>query len=192
MKKIFFDLETTGTDYHKHGIHQLSGFVEIDNEIVEEFDFKVAPNPKAKIEPEALEVAGVTEEQILAYPEMSTVYKQFLKILSQYVNRYDKKDKFYLVGFNNRSFDDQFLRAWFVQNNDPFFGSWFWSDSHDALVQASWYLQDRRSSMPNFQLRTVAAELGIPVDEENLHDALYDVTLTRQIYRVVTGIDVEL
>lgn len=31
MKLLFFDLETTGTNPARHGIHQISGIVEIDD-----------------------------------------------------------------------------------------------------------------------------------------------------------------
>lgn len=70
MKQVFYDLETTGTKYWRNGIHQLSGLVVIDGEVKEEFDFHVQPNPKAEIEEAALQVAGVTREQIMAYPPM--------------------------------------------------------------------------------------------------------------------------
>lgn len=77
MKVVFFDLETTGTLVNKHGIHQISGMIVIDGEVKETFDFKVQPNHKAEIVQEALDVAGVTKEQILSYPAMGYVYGQF-------------------------------------------------------------------------------------------------------------------
>lgn len=85
MKVVFFDLETTGTLVNKHGIHQISGMIVIDGEVKETFDFKVQPNPKAEIVQEALDVAGVTKEQILSYPAMGYVYGQFTAILNKYV-----------------------------------------------------------------------------------------------------------
>lgn len=190
--KLFYDLETTGTDERKHGIHQISGIIEVDGEIAEKFNFKVAPNPKAQIEPEALTVGGVTEEQIRAYPEMRKVYFAILKILGKYCDRFNAKDKIWLVGFNNRKFDDVFFRCWFEQNGDTFFGSWFWSDSLDALVFASQYLIDRRRDMPSFKLKRVAKELGIDVDETKLHDAEYDIMLTREVYRIAVGLEIEI
>lgn len=112
MKVLFFDLETTGTLVNKHGIHQLSGMIVVDGEVKEKFDFKVQPNPKAEILQEALDVAGVTKEQIMAYPPMGEIYKQFVDLLAKYVDRYNKKDKFFLAGYNIASFDNSFLRAW--------------------------------------------------------------------------------
>ena len=122
MKLLFFDLETTGTNPGKHGIHQISGQIVIDGIVKESFDFHVQPNPKAIIEDEALAVAGVTREQIAQYPPMATVYAQFVAMLGKYVDKFNKKDKFFLVGYNNAAFDNQFLRGFFLQNADKYFG----------------------------------------------------------------------
>lgn len=186
MKILFYDIETTGTRFWKNGIHQLSGEIVIDNEVKETFDFKVRPNPKALIEQAALDVAGVTKEQILQYEPMHDVYTKFTELLSKYVDRYNKNDKFYLAGYNNAQFDNQFLRAWFVQNEDQYFGSWFWSNSIDVMVLATQYLLDKRDTMVNFKLSTVAAACGVDVEPEQLHDALYDITLTKKVYDAVT------
>jgi DNA polymerase-3 subunit epsilon len=182
MKNLFYDLETTGTKHWKNGIHQISGLIEINGEVVKEFDFKVRPNPKAEIEDKALEVGRVTRDQILAYPEMQVVYKELSEILDSYVNKYDRSDKFFLVGYNNRSFDDAFFRAFFVQNHDEYFGSRFFADSHDLIVLASYYLKSHRTKLPDFKLSTVAKFLGVEVDETKLHDATYDLYLTRSLY----------
>lgn len=58
MKLLFFDLETTGVNPGKNGIHQISGEIVIDGVSKEQFDFHVQPNPRAIIEDEALKVAG--------------------------------------------------------------------------------------------------------------------------------------
>lgn len=98
MKLLFFDLETTGTNPGRNGIHQISGQVVIDGIVKESFDFHVQPNPKAAIEDEALAVAGVTREQIAKYPAMGTVYRQFVAMLGKYVDKYNSKDKFFWLG----------------------------------------------------------------------------------------------
>lgn len=195
LKLLFFDLETTGTNFWQHGIHQISGCIEIDGEIKESFNFKVAPNPSAKIEQAALEIGSVTIEQIQAYRPMNEVFTEFSNMLSKYVDKFNKSDKFYLVGFNNASFDNQFLRAWFVQNASSekertygnYFGSWFWANCLDVYVLATPYLFNVRSQMVDFKLKTVAKCLGISVDETKLHDAEYDIELTRSIYQIVTN-----
>ena len=182
MKIFYYDLETTGVKYWKNGIHQISGAIEIDGELKEEFDFHVQPHPSAEIIDEALEIGGVTREQITAYPPMSEVYSNIINMLKKYINKYDKTDKFYLCGFNNAAFDNQFFRAFFVQNNDTYFGSWFWSNSLDVFVLLTPLLIADRANLPNAKLATLAKHFGIKVDDAKLHDGSYDIRLTRQLY----------
>lgn len=195
MKIFFYDLETTGVKHWRNGIHQISGGIVINGEMIETFDFKVQPNPECQIEKEALEVAGVDIETIQNYPSMRSVYNEIVKKLAKYVDKYNKKDKFHLAGFNNAGFDNHFFRAFFVQNSTTekealygnYFGSWFWSDPWDVMVLASFYLRDKRNQMEDFKLKTVAKWCGIEVDETRLHDAEYDIFLTHEIFKIVTN-----
>jgi DNA polymerase-3 subunit epsilon len=184
MEKLFFyDLETTGTKFWKNGIHQISGAIVIDGHIKEVFDFKVRPNESAIIDEEALKIGNVTKEQIMAYPPMQEVYSKIIKILSKYVDKFNKKEKFHLVGYNNASFDNPFFRAFFVQNNDVYFGSWFWSDSIDIMVLASYKLRNVRHELVDFKQSSVAKYLGIEIDDTKLHDAEYDILICMKILK---------
>lgn len=187
MKLFFFDLETTGVKYWKNGIHQISGEIVIDGETKEQFNFHVAPHPQCLIEEEALQVCGVTQEQIMAYPPMGNIYTQLITMLEKYVNRYDRNDKFFLVGYNNASFDNSFMKAFFVQNKDKYFYSWFWINSIDVMVLATTHLADQRALMKDFKQETVARTLGIDLDATKLHDAEYDIWLTKTIYEKIGG-----
>jgi DNA polymerase-3 subunit epsilon len=73
-----------------------------------------------------------------------------------------------------------------VQNGDQYFGSWFWSDSLDVMVLASHFFIDKREMMQDFKLKTVCGHAGINIDESKLHDAIYDVKLTRELFLIVT------
>lgn len=182
-KLMYFDLETTGTRFWASGIHQISGVIEIDGEIKESFDLKIKPNPKCIIEDEALAVASVTREDLDGYMDFKDGYKALTAILSKYVDKYDKTDKFFLVGYNNAAFDNPFLRAFFVQNGDQYFGSWFWSSPIDVFVLASYSFMSERYKFENFQQGTVAKYMGIEVDDNRLHDGVYDVEIMMQIYK---------
>ena len=187
MEKIlWFDLETTGLKYWKNGIHQIAGIITIDGEVKEKFNYHVQPNPSATIEQEALDVAGVTVEQVQNYPFMLNVYKEFVSVIAKYVDKYNKKDKMFLAGYNSAAFDNEFLRAFFTQCKDNYFGSYFYSGAIDVMVLANDYLKKSRNHMFNFKLFTVAEYLGIQVDKEKLHDALYDIEITMQIYNKIS------
>lgn len=192
-KLLFFDLETTGVKFWRNGIHQIGGIVDIDGQEVERFDIRLAPNPAATIEQEALDVAGVTLEQVQSYQPMEEGYRQLVGILSKYVNKFDKRDKMYLVGYNNAGFDNNFLRALFTQCGDKYFGSWFYPNCMDVYVMVTPFLMGVRNDMENFKLMTVAKTMGIEIDENKLHDATYDIELTRDIfYRIIGKMDVKL
>lgn len=187
MIDVYFDTETTGTNPKLHSIIQLSGIIEKDGVEVDRFDYRIKPHPKAKIEEEALAVNGHKLEELERYEPMSNVLKKFKRLLGKYIDNYDRTDKGHLIGFNNRGFDDFFLRMLFELCGDTYIGSWFWNDSLDVLVLASEYLKDRRHMMKSFKLMRVAKELGIAIDKDRLHDSLYDAEITREIYLIVTG-----
>lgn len=190
--KLFYATKTTGVDHRKHSIIQLAGMIEKDEIVVDRFNYLIKPHPKALIDKEALNVNKKTIGEIMQYPDMEVVLKQFKLKLGEYVNRFDKRDKMMLVGFNNNAFDNYFLRKMFELCGDQFFNSWFYGNTLDVSVLASQYLLDRRPGMPSFKLKRVALELGLNVDEDKMHDALYDVEITREVYRIVTGIEVEI
>lgn len=190
--KMFYALETTGTDPRKNGIFKISGLIEVNGAIAERFSYKVQPNPKATIEAEALKRSGVTELDILGYPSMSDVHLAVIAMLGKYVNRFDPKDKIWLVGFNNRGFHDDFFRRWFTQNGDEFFGAWFWPESLDVLVLACQYLGTRRWGMPSFKFPRVAKTLGIEIDESKEFDSEYMLDPLYMVYMITVGLEIEM
>ena len=188
MKLLFFDLETTGIKYWRNGVHQISGEIVIDGVTQESFIFNVCPHPHCEIVEEALRICNVSKEQIQAYPPMREVYVKFVNMLSKYVDKFDKKDKFFLVGYNNASFDNHFLKAFFVQNGDNYFYSWFWVNSIDVMVLSTQHLMRKRHEMTDFKQETVARALGIQIDSAKLHDASYDIQLTKEIYNRISSL----
>lgn len=181
-KMLWLDLETTGTNHAKHGIHQIAGMVEINGEIKEKFDIKLKPNPKALIDQGALDAGKVTMEQINTYQSFYSGYMELHTILGRYVDKFNKNDKFHLAGYNTQAFDGQFLRGLFLQNDDNYYGSFFWNASIDVMLIAAWRLKYARPFMKDFKLMTVAKHMGVEVDESKLHDAFYDIDITKQLY----------
>ena len=180
-KIIFLDVETTGRDPKTCAIVQIGAIIEIDGEVKEEINFDIAPAEDAVIEESALGVIGKTLQEIQEYPSMSRQYSYFLTKLDKYVDKYNKHDKFSLVGYN-ATFDDAFLRTFFKWNGNKYYGSYFWWPAIDVAVMAHAYLIEERSKLPNFKLGTVGEYIGVDVESGDLHDAFYDIKLTKAMY----------
>lgn len=181
-KILFYDLETTGLYWQMHGIWQIAAALYDNGEQVATLTAKMCPLASKRIEPEALKVGGITEEDLPTFAPQGMVFKELYKMLNLHVDRYNKHDKVFLCGFRNASFDDSFLRQWFKDNGEEYFGSYFWSNSLDVSVIASQMLIGVRPKMLDFKLVTVAKTLGIDVYESRLHDAEYDLGLTIKSY----------
>lgn len=177
IKEIYIDTETTALDPMKAGMLQLSGAIRIDGKIKEFFNFTCKPFEGSVIEQEALDVNGITIEQIKQFEDPNDSYRKFTKILEKYVNKMDKTDKFLFKAYSAR-YDVDVLRQWFLKNDDKFFGSWFWHPELCVLQRAAWNLKEKRVLLPNFKLVTVAKYFGVNVDESKLHDAKYDIAVT--------------
>lgn len=186
-KLLLYDLETTGTDYWRHAIHQLSAMAVINGQIVDSIDLRIRPHEKAHIDEAALKVGGVTLETVMLYPHRSDQFKAFIAFLNKHIDPYNPEDKFFLVGYNNAGFDDKFLRNFFILEDDNSFGCWFFNNSIDVMVLASHYLMPERHKMPSFKLHRVAKWVGVAVDDSKLHDGVYDLEITYKVYQIVKG-----
>ncbi len=191
-KILFYDLETTGVNHWENAIHHLSGCIDIDGEIVETFDFRIAPYKGAVVVPGALAVSKTTEADLATFMTPLEAHAKFIEILDKYVNRFNKSDKMFMAGYNNASFDNNFLRKFFDVVGDKFFGSYFWPNPFDVYVLASFILMEERDKLANFKLETVADYLFIRFDRDSLHKADTDVKLTRDLYyKLVKMIEVK-
>ena len=117
------------------------------------------------------------------YYDYKQAFKSFEKILDRYVSKYKREDKFFLVGYNNATFDNHFLRAFHLRNEHKYFGSYFWANPIDVYVLASHKVMKDRHLLTDFKLKTACKHFDIEVDESKLHDAIYDVELTRNLFK---------
>lgn len=187
MKYLFCDVETTGVDPEKSAVVQISGIVDIDGVERETFDIRIQPFPNQIVSKESLKINGLTIEDLKTFNKPLEGYSLFTQILSKYVSKFDKTDKFFMVGYNS-NFDDLFLRKFFQNCGDEYYGSWIWWPTIDISPFCAEFFKEERSKFPNFKLGTVAKAFGIEVDETRLHDALYDSILTRMIYtKIICG-----
>jgi len=187
LKQVYIDTETTGINPKDNGLIQISGMIEIDSQMVKEFDFRVKPFLGDKIEDEALKVNGITREDLEKFESPDLVFEKLIALFNQYVNPYDKSDKFFFIAYNAR-FDWDFLSNFFLKNNHKYFSSYFFFPQIDVMYLAAEKLKSVRASMQNFKLQSVAEALGIQINKDLLHDAKYDIELTRLVYQKVTEI----
>lgn len=189
MKYCIIDIESTGLDPQKNGILQVAGLIEIDGILHEPFNYWVRPFTSDKISEEALKVVGVTQDQWKTdekFLNPGEVFKKFTELLDRYVNKFEKTDKFFFVGYN-ANFDMQFLRSFWGKNQDNFFGSYFWYPPFDIMSMAVVVLREKRYLMSNFKLETVAKEFGIQEEENGFHDAFFDASVTYEIFKRIMG-----
>ena len=178
MKLFFVDVETTGLDPRRHGIHQIAGILKCPPRPVR-FDYRVRPFPRDEIDESALEVSGIRREELASYPDPATVYQRLRGLLDQRVDRYNPRDKFFFVGYNTR-FDYEFLRRFWEKNGDKYFGSYFWAPPLDLMTIAAFVLGAKRAELPDFKLPTVAKAIGLPLTKA--HDAAQDVKAAVALY----------
>lgn len=181
MKIIYFDVETTGFDPKINDITQLAGIIEVDGEIMADFNFHVRPHSFENISLQALETTGKSIEDLKANEDPHKVHKQFVGLLSRYVSKFDKNDKFVPAGYNVH-FDLQFLREFFLKCGDAYFGSFFNYKYIDPLPLLFMMESCGKIKLDNYKLSTVCTHYKILI---NAHDALSDIKATRDLCTVI-------
>lgn len=183
MKILYLDCETAGLDQKQNPITQISGIIEIDGESVREFDFNLCPHPNAVIDPKALEVNHLTHENLLdpGRLEHTAVYKKLKSIFLTYIDRYNKEDKFYLMG-QNVHFDYGFLLELWKRNNDDYLGSFIHYHKIDlialtATLRIAGVLTKEKA--PNLKLETLCKLFNL---EAQTHNSIDDIRKTRTIF----------
>lgn len=180
MKLIFLDTETTGLDREKHSILQLAGTIlNTQTQESETFDFHIAPYTTEPWGKGAYDTHHISEEEAAKFPSQNQVFHEFKKLLSKYVDQYDKLDKLYIVGYNVQ-FDVDFLYNWFKRNADPYFYSWFHYPPLDVMQLMGWKMLGKRQELENFKLATVYKYL-FGTELVGAHGALSDAEATKQI-----------
>jgi len=181
--RAFIDVETSGLDYTKHAVYQVACIV------VDETGKELGTWSKLFIPPAgtefsagAVEINGYDLERIKAETTLDygQAHAEFTEFLSQFVNRYDKTDKLNFVAYN-APFDSEFVRSWFSSAGDNFFGAYFWNPAMCVMQKAAWAFPEARPKFPNFKLGTLCKLTGLGWEDDEGHDALYDIRKTIEL-----------
>jgi len=205
-KALWLDSETTGVDKERDDLIEVAAIYEDAlhpfgsnplsaagretpyEETSTEFRCLLKPHNSANLDPKriqgALDVNGITLEQLAAAPKSWTALQTFREWLERFVDPMEKRDKLLMVGYNVK-FDEDFVRAWWRKSGAAFYGSLFWPWTFDVLQLVIHYLLRSRTTATtrpaNLKLGTVADWLGLEA-EGTLHEARTDIVLTQKVY----------
>ncbi len=176
-KKLYFDTETTGVVQGKHEIIEIAGIIEIDDVVEREFKMKCQPTDWDAIDPKALEVHGHTREKLKTFKSAKWLYENLKQGFSEYINPFDKSDKFKVCGFNV-DFDIGMLASFFLRQKDPYVYSFLGPYPLDVMKLAIWMNDMKLIQTENMRLETIANYFRVKI---NAHDSLSDIRATREI-----------
>ena len=183
MKILYLDTETTGITANS-AVIQFAGIIEIDGEVKEEFNIRCKPHKDADISEKALEVTGMTLDIINSYQEPKEALWEMESIFEKYCSKFDKNDKFVLVG-QNIKFDFQKLHEFYTRLGNKYLGSWInFKLMFDtlAVIQAL-QVVSKMPILENNKLITWCNHFNIEL--ENAHDALADIKATKELAQVL-------
>lgn len=180
-KLFFFDTETSGTEPAVNSIVQISGMIDIDGEVVEEFDIYSRPDEDTDlISEEALKVQGRTLEEVMLFPPAKEAKKKLEELFCRHVSKYDKTDKLIPVAHNCR-FDMGFLVQFWQRRGDNYLFSYLNSRRQiDTMSICTFITHLGFISPAGSKLNELCECLGINLDEA--HNALSDIRATRELY----------
>lgn len=183
-----FDFETTASSPHIAQITQVAAVI-LNNKslkIVDTFEAKMKPEDMSSIEDGALQVTGLTREQIADFPETSVIFPAFASWLLKHgknnvykapipmgynilgydmiiLNRYCQK---YKVGWDDKRQSQKLLSQ--VYSFDLLHHMWFWMESNQDIEK--------------LKLTTILEYMGAEAEKiAGAHDALQDVKNTAEI-----------
>lgn len=122
-------------------------------------------------------VNGKIKKQLLI---KNNIYSNLISFLDSVINKYDKTDKADFIAYNAK-FDTDFIRELFLQNGNKFYGSYFYTPPICVMQLAKYKLRNKKRP-ENYKLSTICKYMGIKVFENNLHSALYDIQITKELY----------
>ena len=183
-KCCFLDLESSGLDSKENAVLQIACIYEEDGVVKDTFNSYLKPTKDKIITSEALLVNGITKKQIKKFPKSKKVFYDFINFLDSKVDKFDKEDKMTLIGYNV-NFDRNFLNQLAVDNNFKYLHAYIDYRMVDVmqLSRTAWLLGIMPENPINFKLGTICKLYGI---EEPTHDAMDDISATRELFLELT------
>ena len=175
---LWLDMETTGIESERCAVIQMSGYVAVNGNVKETFNYFMSPFPGAYIDEEALEVHGRKPREIKKYPDHEAVMRTFITMLKNYVDPKKPSEKFTVAGYFVK-FDTDFLRQYMKYIGENY-GYYFKSVNLDVSSFVALVACLEGLYLKNYKLKTVCDYFDIPLDP---HDSMDDIKATRQLFK---------
>lgn len=172
MRQVILDTETTGLDPSDgHRVIEI-GCIEMVNRRLTDRTFHAYINPEREIEPEAIEVHGITNEFLKDKANFAGVAEEFIEFISGAE----------LIA-HNASFDLNFLETELqrIPDSPSIFDLIHGGVAIDTLAMAREKRPGKRNS-----LDALCRDYKIDASERTLHGALLDAELLTQVYLAMT------
>lgn len=176
-KVLWFDCETTGLDPQKNCVLQFAAIITENGVVIDNREFKFAPQDNCKIDTSALKVNGKSEVEIKSYPDPD----YSLKELAEFLKCHNKNGRLIPAGYNVR-FDIDFMVNMF--NRSQISDKWFFyvesKCSVDVLGLVKFLMWRGDIDPDDGKLETLSNYFGL--SKRGFHDARVDVATTFELF----------
>ena len=185
-KLLFIDTETTGLDAKRNDIITLSGVIEDTEQKFQpvSFNYEMQPYDYNTIQQTALDINKLTVEKIKTFEQPNTAVGRFIALLDNYVDRYDKNDKFTVVGYNVK-FDLEFLRVTFEKAGEKYFGSYINGYPIDVYELLKYLNIVKGWNVDKQNLWRYVEMYNLKLEGQEFHNSMSDILYTRQLFYLI-------
>jgi len=179
MIVAWVDVETTGLDEKKHGIHEIAFIITKGGEVQDKRVFHSNPmSAGLQYDPESAKAHGMKECDISVYPCEREMFPNILKAFALHTGIGADKEKMVFAGYNC-PFDYKFVKEMF-ERNDASMEDWFNGQFIDVyeLVKKGGSM-GKLPVTENKKLGTMCKSLGVNL--QNAHGAEADILATREL-----------
>lgn len=174
---LYLDVESTGLSSSTNEIIQLACVPLIDGKLGAHFNEFCQPTNWNSIDQKAIEVHGITVDQMKTFQSPYEMLDKFITYVSQF------GVKFVIAGYNS-NFDKAFIGALFARNGrSKEYSRLFLNEVRDVHARAK-AVKDKLQSN-KLKLVNLAEEFGIEI---KAHDALSDIQATIEVDRRLSAI----
>ncbi|MGL1936376.1 MAG: 3'-5' exonuclease [Fibrobacterales bacterium] len=171
---VAFDLETTGLDAARNKIIEVAGVkftleVKKDTIIAKTIGtYESLVKPTMHIPEEATQINGISNEDVEDAPGITGVLADFTKFCGIST----------ILVAHNASFDARFLQSELAENNLPLIKN----PIVDSLAISKKIMPESPSHKLGNLAKRLRRQMNITLDSENLHRALYDCEILREVF----------